>query len=158
MDFFSSASYTKSFGLLMMRSLIGTMLICLAISFLLKDWFIPIALGLIGLCCVKAWADSRYPVVQLDAHGIWAERYGSRSYNPQYEGGPPEYKSLSWHQIRRVERIQYLGLNYLILHSGTLDGPLLIPLFLNDLKNFKADILKFAPPNHPLRCCMERSL
>jgi len=60
------------------------------------------------------------------------------------------YKEISWAQIESVTLMKLYGLPYAYLESESLSSPITLPLYLENMQDFKETIYKYAGLHNPL--------
>jgi len=66
-----------------------------------------------------------------------------------------KYHSVEWNNIISIKPIRIAGLKYVRVESKTLRRPLWVPLFLNDMCSFKAEVNKRLADGNPLKTFLD---
>jgi hypothetical protein len=105
--------------------------------------FLLVVAGVALVLLLPIWLSVRASRWHVDPNGI-----GGR--NNQLV-----YRWLAWHEIESVEPWLLPGYPYLQVNSGGRRA-FWLPLFLTDMRGFRAAVARYAPPDNPLRRYLEQ--
>src|SRR5262245_37985591 len=87
---------------------------------------------------------------------VWVSRWQA---GPHGVGGPNNwlaYRHLDWSEIDSVEPWLIPGYRYLQVNGAGERWAFWLPLFLTNMEGFRAAVLRYAPPENPLRRYLEK--
>ena len=78
---------------------------------------------------------------------------GIKCYNLQ-----GRYKNILWPQIEKAYLFKNHGLPYAFVEAASLSSPITIPLYLENMQDFKNTVITFAGNGNPLSVFLENEL